>query len=124
MLENDVEDRRKSRASLLADTSLDQPQELKEQLAHLNVDLKQEKEEKGMYTGWLYFFCGHLCMQHTSLAWPDCFFPFVLGGGKATQHKRGKKWSGHARLHTYMHALCIQYNIRSVFCVHFRTSYA
>lgn len=48
MLEKDVEERRKSRASLLANSShLDRPQELKEQLAQITVDLKQEKEENG-----------------------------------------------------------------------------
>ena len=68
MLENDVEDRRKSRASLLADTSLDQPQELKEQLAHLNVYLKQEKEEKGMYTGCIFKYIGFFLqsLMHTT----------------------------------------------------------
>jgi len=59
MLENDVEDRRSSRASLLADRSLDQPQELKEQLAHLTVDLKQETEEKGAYNSHSVY-CGHI----------------------------------------------------------------
>ena len=51
---------------------------------------------------------GHLCYPQRSLAWPDRFFPFVLGRGDPTQkgksglatrpNTKGKKRSGHARL--------------------------
>ena len=38
--------------------------------------------------------------MHTSLTWPDCIFPFVLGrGGPNT---KGKRRSGYARLDAYL----------------------